>query len=237
MELVRRAKCATNLNGMAKALVLYGTEHNSYPYVPLNGAGWDAAIGSSRGVDAFVGGADDRNPTSCLYVLVREGLCGAGMFVCASTRDKAVQEGKDYWDFADGKAVSYALMNPYGPRPCFDGAVAGNVPILADSSPYFDPDTGLHNDEVVVDLAEADGEQAEAGNSPNHRREGQNVTAVDGSTLWKERADVGSEQDNIYTRADEADGTDGRGSIPDPAGDGSAEDQGPAGPCDSYLVP
>jgi prepilin-type N-terminal cleavage/methylation domain-containing protein len=237
LELARRATCAVNLNGIAKGLVVYEVTYKSYPYVPLNGAGWGVEIGTSREAAPAGGVATDRSPSSCLYLLVKENFCPRAMFVCPSAREETDPEMGSYWDFEDGKAVSYALMNPYGPNRYFDGSALAQTPILADSSPYFDPATGLRNDEPVVDLTDAEDREAfEKGNSLNHARDGQNVTAINGSTIWQKRADVGCGRDNIYSRAEEDDGADPHGSIPDPADDGSGEDQGPAGPKDSYLV-
>ena len=108
-------------------------------------------------------------------------------------------------------------------------------PILGEASPYFDPATGLRNEVDVVDWTSAGG--GTAGNSPNHGGKGQNVATPGGATKWRSRADVGVSRDNIYTRADDAEGTDSGGSIPPAGPDGLAVDQGPAGPLDSYLVP
>ena len=107
---------------------------------------------------------------------------------------------------------------------------------MADASPYFDPATGLRNEVDLVNWGDGGG-SGSAGNSPNHGGKGQNVAIVGGATKWRRRADVGVNRDNIYTRADDADGTDSGGSIPPPLPDGLAEDQGPAGSLDSYLVP
>lgn len=229
-EIAKRMRCATNLNGIGKALALYEAEYDRYPYVPLNGAGWNAPIGSARAIDPYDGAANGRNPTGCLYLLVRQGLCGHGLFTCLSTTDTPGSGGGEFWDFADGHQISYALMAPYGQGRRF-AAGDGSTPILADGSPYFDPDTGLRNDAPVVP---ADDVMA---NSPNHGREGQNVAVAGGSVRWYRRPDVGVESDNIYTRADRQQGADPAGSVPAPSGDGSAASQGPAGDRDSYLVP
>ncbi len=236
IESARRTKCAASLNGIGKALATYENTYTSYPYVPLHGAGWGVQVGGNRSVDPAGETATSRNPSSCLYLLVQERLCVAGMFVCPSAKELPVREAGRFWDFAGGTAVSYSLMNPYGAERYFNPG-EGAAPILADAGPYFDPATGLRNNVGVVDLPNADEEAIRRGNSPNHLRAGQNVCLVGGSVKFEPRADVGVDLDNIYTRADESDGTDPRGSIPAPGSDGSAEDQGPAGWLDSYLVP
>ncbi|MHC4716195.1 MAG: type II secretion system protein [Planctomycetota bacterium] len=239
MELARRAVCATNLGSIGRGLMLYNTEHECYPFVPLNGAGWGVSVGTNRDVDPFKGGAKDRSPSSCLYLLLRTGHASAGAFTCPSTGEDADGGRADeFWDFADGTSISYAVMNPYGPDRLFNVSTEGGRGLLADSSPYFDLGTGLRNNVKPVNLAAAgiSAEKIREGNSPNHRREGQNVSRMGGSTHWKTRADVGRDQDNIYTRSDKANGGDRKGSLPDAGPDGSADNQGPAGPADSWLV-
>jgi len=236
MELARRAKCAANLDGVGTVLAMYETEHKKYPFVPTGGAGWGVAIGSGRTVDPAGGGAVGRSPSSCLYELVRIEMTTGGIFVCPSAKEAAKREAGEYWDFADGTTISYAVMNPYGSARRFDGAAGAVVPLVADSSPYFDPATGLRNAVDVVDLDTDDVARIRRGNSPNHRGLGQNIMVAGGSTEWVDRADVGCDLDNVYTRADGPDGTDRHGSIPAAGADASAADQGPAGADDSYLV-
>ena len=236
MELARRVKCAANLDGIGTALALYETEHKQYPFVPTNGAGWGVTIGSGRSVNPAGGGAVGRSPSCCLYELVRIKMTSGGLYVCPSAKEQARRESGEYWDFADGVAISYAVMNPYGSGRRFDSAAGADVPLLADSSPYFDPATGLRNEADVVDLNTTDADRIRRGNSPNHRGVGQNVMLAGGSTEWVERADVGCDLDNVYTRAEDAGGTDREGHIPAPGPDASAASQGPAGPTDSYLV-
>ena len=237
MELARRAVCATNLGSIGRGLMLYETEYESYPYVPLNGGGWGVEIGTGRDHDPGDGQRRDRSPSSCLYLLIRKDFATRGLFTCPSSREKADANSGDFWDFQDGGQISYAVMNPYGPERLFNVYTAGSRPLLADSSPYFDVSSGLRNDADPVNLAAAnDEEKRQSGNSPNHHREGQNVSVMGGSTDWKDAADVGTGQDNIYTRSAADNIGDRRGDLPDPGPDGLAEDQGPSCPADSWLI-
>ena len=116
MEGARRVKCASNLKTIGSGLGLYANNNKGgYPHVPLSGGGWGAAIGDSREVNPFAENGQDRNPSSCLWLLVRKEYCVREVFACPSARESA---GRDrispYWDFADGSRFSYALMNPYG---------------------------------------------------------------------------------------------------------------------------
>ena len=238
MELARRAKCATNLYHVATiGLTLYAHDAGAYPCVPLNGGGWNAAVGSARSVSPYNGQLQNRNPTSGLYLLVRGSLCPAGMFCCPSAQEKPEPGAADQWDFEDGTRVSYALQNPYGSKCYFSDDAESAAVLLADGSPYFDPKTGLRNDAPVVNLAGSPTEdQIRKGNSPNHRGAGQTIAGIHGGARFERRADCGLNADNIYTRAETPVGTDGNGSLP-AAGAGSAADQGPAGPKDNYLIP
>lgn len=235
-EMANRVKCATNLGSIGRALSLYAHDQNCYPYLPLGGAGWGAPVGNARETDPFAGGRDNRNPSATLYLLVRANLAVTGLFVCPSCpQEKAVSESGSFWDFADGNRLSYAVQNPYGPVRRFTQEMTG--PILADASPYFDPVSGLRNSQAAVNLTGLTGEQARLGNSPNHRKDGQNVMVFGGSTTWYTRADVGYSADNIYTRAARTDGTDPAGTVPAADTDGLADGQGPASDHDSFLVP
>lgn len=237
-EIVRRGICGVNLRNICTSIAIYAQVEEAYPQVPLNGAGWAVAIGTARDISPFDGALQGRNPTSTLFLLVREGYCGAKMFLCPSSREKHDDtRAADFWDFADGTRVSYALMNPYGSDQYFTQA-SGNVVLLADASPYFDPATGLRNSAAPADLSgNPDEATIRRGNSPNHLGDGQNAAVWGGSCVFRKRADCGSSDDNIYTRAVAAEGTDPAGDIPTPGGDGSAADQGPAGPYDTYAVP
>ena len=234
-EFARRVKCSANLDGVSTALSLYHSEYEFYPLVPLNGGDWRVPIGHGRGIDPARGGSQGRNSTSCLYLLVKEEFTSEEMFVCPATREKSRREGDEWWDFVDGTAISYSLTNPYGEKHYFDDG-AGPRELMADSSPYFDPATGVRNQVEVVDWSDASPAEVRRGNSPNHKGEGQNVMVAGGAVGWRKRADIGLDNDNIYSRAQESDGTDAHGEIPDPLS-GPAAGQGPAGRDDAYMVP
>lgn len=231
-ELARRAQCGSNLRAIGMGLAMYAqaSGSGSYPYIPLNSGNSGAAVGSARRADPAGGASQARSPSATLYLLVRQKVCRTGSFICPST-EEAPDEGGDYWDFVDGRKISYSLMNPYGPERYFEDT-GESVPILADGSPYFDPATGLRNFLAPVDIRGADAATIALGNSPNHGGKGQNVTQAGGATVFTDRADCGAAGDNIYTRAS-AGPTDPVGVVPTP---GSGPGQGPAGPLDSFLV-
>jgi prepilin-type N-terminal cleavage/methylation domain-containing protein len=236
-ELARRVVCSTRLRGIGLALATYGEVYNAWPYIPLHGGTWAVPVGFQRDESVF-GGVQNRNPSATLYLLVRAGYCSPRMMTCTSSGDApSGEDGDQYYDFLGGENLSFALMNPYGETRRL-GADAGSAPILADASPYFDPKTGLRNEAKIVSFGTAlSALEVRQGNSPNHAGRGQNVMVAGGSVRFCPRADCGFDNDNIYTRAFEEDGSDPAGDIPTPGGDASEPDQGPAGPSDSYLVP
>ncbi|MFB3892740.1 MAG: type II secretion system protein [Phycisphaerae bacterium] len=237
-ELARRTVCAANLHSSGTALAMYGESGGAYPYVPLNGAGWGVAIGTSRTVDPANKAAQARSAAANLWLLARTNLCPAGIFVCPSTSEKADDSRADqFYDFTDGKKVSFSLQNPYGKANTFNDS-SGTAILLADSSPYFDGATGLRNSRAAASLAATAGDSTvRSGNSANHRGDGQNVLAVGCSARFERRADCGAGRDNIYTRAATVDAGDPSGSVPAPAASGAGDDQGPASSQDTYLIP
>ena len=237
-EYARRATCAANLRSIGVGLGLYAHDDKTFPYIPLTGAGWGVAVGTSRDEDPFAETPTGRSATSNLYLLVRSRICPAGLFVCPSTTEREDRSvPSEHWDFAAGTNVSYSLMNPYGSERFFED-IGGSVILLADSSPYFDAATGLRNDLDPVNLAEDPNEaDVRRGNSANHYRRGQNTMRTGGSARFEERADCGTDRDNIYTRAPGNKETDSAGDLPDPGPDASAANQGPSSPYDSFLIP
>ncbi len=221
-ELARRSMCAVNLRSISIGLVIYGETFKSYPSVDGDD---DVGIAAD---------APDVTVTGHLYALVRENICQPGIFICPSTRNEADSRDLDRWDFSDPSCVSYGLMNPYGPGRYFGEGESSKI-ILGDIGPYYDLNTRQRNNLAVVDFDDASRDEIEAGNSPNHKGDGQNVANASGAAWFEFRADCGPGGDNIYTRADTEDGTDPHGEVPD--GQIGGDDIGPAGPQDIWLVP
>lgn len=237
-ELARRARCAANLSGIAKAIVLYQTENRDMaPYVPLNGAGWDVPTGENRDESPFDGQARSRSATAGVYLLVRGGYCTTGLFVCPSSGDRpddASSAGK--WDFIAPGQVSYSFQNPYGAGHGRKPEALG-VLLAADAGRYYaDPDRPGQGEAIALTDWSGSGDHRD-GNSPNHNRDGQNVMLQSGSILWFDRADVGADRDNIYTRGTGSEGTSPRGELPTPTGNGEDAAQGAASAQDTWLIP
>lgn len=232
-ELARRVHCASNLAGMGRAVYIYETDTGqAMPVVPLNGAGWSTDVGANRQHSPFDGVARSRSISASPYLLVREGLVSEAQFVCVSSGEQRNDEpGDDVWDFQSGQYISYAWQNPYGrgegSRP------GGQLAIAADEGPYYDHVTGARTDVSIVDWADG---PDESGNSRNHGGEGQNVLYMNGAVLWQTAADVGVEDDCVYTRGTGPDGISPAGTLPEPSDAGDEDTDGPAGTEDSWLL-
>jgi prepilin-type N-terminal cleavage/methylation domain-containing protein len=164
--------------------------------------------------------------SSSLYLLVRFAEVTPKSFVCkgeSDTREFQLSEWEgidpsleqvEVWDFGywkDDTTMNQAKFCSYGYHAPF-GAYALTVAheptmaVSADRSPWLDPALAeevvdrwgkfLPDDEIFRGQAE----DAKLGNSTAHQGEGQNVLFLDSHVSFEKRANVGIENDNIYTR-------------------------------------
>ena len=259
-EASRRADCAKNLYVLRDAMKQYSFDFGSYPRVKYdeknNPNGWTSFTGP-----------DDANPfapdssvqandvTASMWLLVRGGYVTDTLwFICpssADTRDTlrnaagmtvpATQRG----NFRSPANLSYSMFSPFSSSIAFvwNDTLKSECAILADKTPG-----------VVGDASGASPEAQASGNSPNHRRGGQNVLYADASVRFETNAYVGAEYkrayvdkqtgtyyppvpgDNIYTALTPTPLA--PGDKPPVAGTGVVGKQyGPAWLYDSYLVP
>jgi prepilin-type N-terminal cleavage/methylation domain-containing protein len=232
----RRTKCQTNVANLGKNLQSYIGEEMTYPKIPDAAIGtWNVAIGTARSDDPFAATPTaGRNPSTCLYLLVKAKYAKAAAMTCPSSGEKARATASDVWDFEDASQLSYTFMNPFGGSINYWVAADPNAPVFADDSPYANADGSLDVSKTPTDWSAANLSEAQIaqGNSPNHEGSGQVVGSSDGSAHWEKRADCGVDRDNIYSHANAA-------ATPpeETAQQGSVSASGPAGPMDSYLVP
>jgi len=112
LEMSRRTTCSTNLGSIGRRLSMYESQERRFPLVPLNGAGWGVKIGTNREANWFDGAAEDRSPSSCLYLLVKRRISSVKMFTCPSTKEK----GSIPAPAAGGSASD---QGPAGPRDSY----------------------------------------------------------------------------------------------------------------------
>ncbi len=254
-ELAKRAVCMANLSGLGKAFMMYATENDDqWPWIASSKVE-DVEVGENYDEEPDPSAPDDRSSTALLFLLVRSGQ-PADLFTCPSDGDafeeKNLRDSNGfYWDFNDAnsdptkpyKTVSYSYQAPLytddgDEEDKFSGVSSiseSALIIMADKSPaYWDrckPDTPWDDD----DLSEA---EKALGMSQNHG-DGEyiNYLRADFSVLGaKIRADIGINQDNIYSHAESDVDTAGK-MDPETASEGKKDKwEGHKSKKDSFLV-
>ncbi len=162
-ELAKRAVCSTNLNGMGKALVLYGsTNKDKMPSLGvntlINGAITAATIQGYADEDAYLTGQTNTNANiQHYYLLVLEGFMSAKSFKCpsdSSYNESEAQYGFDAWD-----NVSYGLQPASADATWLSrlGAsgqagsviIAGDQPVSTTTGPTADVFSNNHSGEYI----------------------------------------------------------------------------------------
>ena len=226
-ELAKRAICGTNLHGIGQAFAVYqGDNKDRWPWLSVDD--YDQETGTLY-EDAPVDNPAARGITSLLFMLVRQGQ-STELFTCPS--DNAVKEdvvkhtvtGTQVYNYDFGPIESVATANnePAGHEHCsysfqaprYDGSgnligngissrSRGSIVVMADKTPYYDDDGVQRIDWTDTALTPS---TIKSHISQNHTSgEAINFLMADASVDRETRADVGLEQDDIYTVSDEAD--------------------------------
>lgn len=127
--LAQRIMCGTNIGGIGKAMLTYGTddEYESYPIAGGPGAQWDFGTGGEEGQCTWVWcnpratpgtpTAEDTTLSACLYLLVKYADVSPDQYICPGASDQKKFEMANYkltglncseargftdlWDFGD----------------------------------------------------------------------------------------------------------------------------------------
>lgn len=200
-ELAKRAGCMANLNGAGKGAAIYVNDgvNDTWPWIQDIGRNKDT--GNSRET-APTSSGDVHAVTALMYLLVREQQ-PIKLFICPSssdTVDPLVGISDQYWDFSDDAHCSYSWQTPNGSNDDENGipnSGQGGLVIMADqaSDDYKTGDTVNWNNGQ-----DDDDNDKEAAMSQNHTA-GEQIHYLDfnGSVSKSVRADVGIDQDVIYT--------------------------------------
>jgi prepilin-type N-terminal cleavage/methylation domain-containing protein len=244
-ELTGTSRCKVNISSIAKALAIYTSANKDrWPWIVSDNQ-WNAPTGASQQFEPNL--TTNYNVSALLFCLVHDYSGPIGIFVCPSTSDtvdpNTKTPGRSYgwgwnWDFSPYRIggtehVSYSYQAPMRDANGSWGSgvtskSSAGLVILADKTPTYDGQNALFN---WADPGKAD---PKAGMSQNHKGEMINLLYADlhvGDSVG--RADVGINNDNIYSCADS------EGNPPRPAteqGPGSLDLSNHVSPTDSFLL-
>jgi hypothetical protein len=240
-----RMVCGTNLSGIGKAMVLYANDHDDqFPRAGGKTSAWANQIPDWKAQNRFEalgidsdGSGGKATISSSLYLLIRYMEVTPKSFICRKdpkvkefnprkygVRDKELTE---FWDFGPEpwKHCSYSYHMPYS-----DYALTlssdHNLAVAADRNPWMLSPAGQVKDFKLFD-PDGDRIAVNAGNSPSHQGDSQNVLFADIHVNQEKTSACGLNDDNIYTSWD---GQDIRRGIPPKLG------SKPADMPDSLLV-
>ncbi len=222
-----RTVCGNNLSQIGRMMLIYTSDYDgALPSAggptSLYGALGNWTAPTRHGAYGFSADGSGGKATinSCFYLLVKYYGLPTKVFVCPG--DKGTSEFKlsdmsavfpsgfdlvDAWNFGPEsisyKSCSFSYHLPFGSAYVLTTSRDPNLAVAADRNPWFkspasDPATWA---EFKPDLPKYGGlaEQARAGNTISHQRDGQNVLFLDGRVMFEMRSYCGVEQDNIYT--------------------------------------
>jgi len=179
----QRTACQANLKQIAMGMLLYANDNNGM--LPA------AASDPKAAPTAFTKEPQPNDVTAALYLLIPAAQLQPEHFVCPATDANAMPKG-NATNFPGRDNLGYSYQNPY-PRTLRVNQVRGaaDFAVVADMNP---------GGAMLLKVAsDAPPSQMNAANSPNHRREGQNVGYLDGHVDWHPTPFAGVERDNIFT--------------------------------------
>ena len=172
--------------------------------------------------------------SASLWLLCRNGQATPKVFVCPSVKGKngvddplteataGVKSPKWFSDFyvdgTYGPLITYSFQNPYATNSSWRTSSAPGFIIAGDENNGTNPVVALGNN-------------ADAANSENHAREGQNIMAIDASVAFVKSPCAGINDDNVYTS-----NTPASGATANP-GDGGFKYVNPKDTKDTVLIP
>ncbi|MBN1492095.1 MAG: type II secretion system protein [Phycisphaerae bacterium] len=249
--------CAAQLKGIGTAIATYANENAQVWPLPTFDAEatiqYVGMIGKPAGPNgtaptvASDTASTALSTTRCLWMLVLNGSCVPGWFICPASKDakNTVLDPENYYDFASYTEISYGLQVPWSEtaRPTTDRDP--RMPLAADKGPFGAADTGDGGlgPKPEVDLANihlSPSEwQASGLNSPNHggfgKGEGQNILYADFHVEFIKNPIDGIGRDNIYTAWETADAS--QDQIIKGNGPAKGNDHVPMGDTDTLIYP
>jgi hypothetical protein len=156
-------------------------------------------------------GADGQASISAAFYVMYKSyfMSGQYAFVCPGDSGTTTFDPTQYgvsrnrlhnlWDFGPdpSKHCSYSYHLPYGPY-ALTASNRPNMAVAADRNPFIDSPGAKA---VPITDFDLDGtlKQLSMGNSPSHKKDGQNVLFMDGRVAFEKVSYCGINDDNIYT--------------------------------------
>ncbi len=176
-NLAQRNVCASNVGRIGTAMLTYANDNNDYlPSADSRLLRWLPS-----------GEAPAVSNSAALFKLIRGKYQSPVVFQCPAVGGESFAQA-GLIDFPASRFISYSYQHAVGPSRLRRGAlheVAGNMAILADTTPLFRD--GRFRPSYVRALA-----------SQNHRQTGQNVLYLTGRVIWADKPNVGVRGNNIF---------------------------------------
>jgi len=250
-EAGNKAKCASNLSQIGKALLLYANDNNQqYPrtYYQLGAANNYALAPGNAATDPFSGTASGNvginNIEAELYLLLRTEDLVAGVFVCPSSNISAdtyttgSPKGNKLGqcNFSTTNNLSYSIECAYPTTNAVNSGFRWNAAMSPDIAIAADINPGVNGaiSNVGTPSSTSATSSMQLGNSSNHQKLGQNVLYADGHVVFTATEFCGENGDAIYTVAGAATTTNG---ITTYAPSSTTVNGSPAFAGDSVLLP
>ncbi len=178
-ERMNQAGCVFNLQQLGNSLAQYASLHPFLPYPPANKA--DSHAGMFAVILHDAGVLDNPEVLDCPCngpcPNMKKELASFDQVEHIRKTDPEAYRRMLCWDYAYNVGYRHASSGTVGP---LEVAHSSQIPVLADQ-----PD---HQDFLII----------REGNSPNHRRSGQNVLFGDGSIRWFHSRLVGPHDPDLY---------------------------------------
>jgi prepilin-type N-terminal cleavage/methylation domain-containing protein/prepilin-type processing-associated H-X9-DG protein len=202
-ETANRAKCASNLSQIGKAMIIYGNENRGlFPRTPAStmllstvtwGTGNTTSLANADPFSSTSGNRpSDNDVGACLFLLMRNGDLVPEVFTCPSSN-------AEKWDFGGGintaqnwtnfnglagakQNLAYSYQNPFANTTALSSGFRFNNSMTAEFALAADinPGTTGTNDNAILPETTSSSREMRQGNSNNHDEDGQNVLYADG---------------------------------------------------------
>lgn len=214
-ELSNRAACGANMRGIAQSLNIYAADNSDafpvLPYAPYSAAnaGTSTDVGTTTADDTLKAmyassGTQNGSPLAAIWLLTLKNYTSPKQYICKSDPfagpDTAkLTDGSNFYENIQAQnQISYSFAYPYAT----DGKVGNwwknttdsSLPIAGDMAPLNGTGSPARN--VAPGATPSN---ARSWNSGNHQGDGQNIAFADGHAEFVRRADVGQDNDNIFT--------------------------------------